>query len=49
MTDDKSLENAVRKQRQIDHAPKLSKRAKAIKLADKIANVRDVTNVPPAN
>ena len=49
VTDDKSLEKAERKQRQIDHAPHLSKRAKAIKLCDKIANVRDVTNAPPAD
>ena len=49
MTDDKSLEKAVRKQRQIDHAPHLSSRAKAIKLADKIANVQDVTDAPPAH
>ena len=49
VTDDKSLEKADRKQRQIDHTPNLSKRAKAIKLADKIANVQDVTDAPPAN
>ena len=48
LTDDKSLEPAVRKQLQADHAPKLSKEGKAIKLADKIANVRDVTDAPPA-
>ena len=48
MTDDKSLDKAVRKQLQVDHAPHLSSRAKAIKLADKIANVQDVTDTPPA-
>ena len=48
MTDDKTLEKGVRKQLQIEHAPKLSRRAKAIKLADKIANVQDVTECPPA-
>jgi HD domain/Polymorphic toxin system, DSP-PTPase phosphatase len=32
VTDNKSLEKAARKQRQIDHAPNLSKRAKTIKL-----------------
>ena len=47
MTDDKSLDKAVRKQLQIEHAPQLSRRAKAIKLADKIANVRDVMESPP--
>jgi (p)ppGpp synthase/HD superfamily hydrolase len=44
MTDDKALAPAVRKQLQIDHAPKLSRRAKPIK----IANIRDVTSAPPA-
>ncbi|HEU4748773.1 MAG TPA: HD domain-containing protein, partial [Gemmatimonadaceae bacterium] len=39
LTDDKSLDKAVRKQQQIDHAPKISREAKAIKLGDKIANV----------
>lgn len=48
VTDNKALEKAERKQRQIDHAPNLSKRAKAIKLADKVANVQDVTDTPPA-
>jgi guanosine-3',5'-bis(diphosphate) 3'-pyrophosphohydrolase len=47
MTDDKDLDKAVRKQLQIEHAPQLSRRAKAIKLADKIANVRDVMESPP--
>jgi guanosine-3',5'-bis(diphosphate) 3'-pyrophosphohydrolase len=47
MTDDKTLDKAVRKQLQIEHAPNLSRRAKAIKLADKIANMRDVIESPP--
>ena len=47
MTDDKRLDKAARKELQIDHAPHLSRRAKAIKLADKIANVLDVTECPP--
>jgi HD domain-containing protein len=46
MTDDKSLDKAVRKQLQIEHAPNLSQQAKAIKLADKIANMRDVMESP---
>jgi (p)ppGpp synthase/HD superfamily hydrolase len=49
MTDDKSLAKAERKRLQIEHAPRLSRRAKAIKLADKIANVQDVVDNPPAN
>ncbi len=48
MTDNKVLDKAVRKQLQIEHAPNLSQQAKAIKLADKIANLRDVVeNAPP--
>jgi len=49
LTDDKSLDKAVRKLQQIDHAPKLSREAKAIKLGDKVANVQDVTDAPPAD
>ncbi|MFL5363291.1 MAG: hypothetical protein ACJ78U_20175, partial [Myxococcales bacterium] len=37
-----------RKRRQIEHAPSLSLRAKLVKLADKICNVRDVAADPPA-
>ena len=47
LTDDKDLDKQDRKRLQIDHAPGLSTRAKAIKLADKIANVQDVTDAPP--
>lgn len=47
VTDDKSLPKAVRKQQQIDHAAGLSDRAKLLKLADKTANLRDVTATPP--
>lgn len=46
-TDDKSLPSAERKQRQIENAPTASRRAKTIKLADKIANVVDLTNAAP--
>jgi len=49
VTDDKSLPKAERKQLQIDHAPRLSREAKLVKLADKIANLRDVTGHPPAS
>ena len=49
VTDDKSLEKAVRKQRQIEHAAHISDKAKLVKLADKISNLRDVANHPPAN
>ena len=47
VTDDKTLDKAARKERQVEHAPTLSDRAKAIKLADKIANVCDVIDNPP--
>ena len=49
LTDDRTLDKTARKGLQIEHAHRLSRRAKAIKLADKIANVRDVTEYPPAN
>jgi GTP diphosphokinase / guanosine-3',5'-bis(diphosphate) 3'-diphosphatase len=48
VTDDKSLSKKERKRQQIIHASSLSSRAKKLKLADKIANVRDMTNNPPA-
>ena len=48
VTDDKSLEKAERKQLQVEHAPHLSEGAKQIKLGDKISNITDVTNNPPA-
>ena len=48
VTDDKSLDKEVRKQLQIDHAASLSKEAKLVKLADKIANITDIINTPPA-
>ena len=47
VTDDKSLPKAERKQAQIDHAAGLSDRAKLVKLADKISNVRDTVIAPP--
>lgn len=46
MTDNKGLDKAIRKQLQVEHASQLSSRAKAIKLADKIVNVRDVLENP---
>ena len=47
VTDDKNLRKSVRKRLQIEHAPHLSKRAKLVKLADKICNLRDVVSNPP--
>ena len=48
VTDDKTLLKQDRKRLQIEHAPHISARAKLVKLADKIANVKDVTQKPPA-
>jgi guanosine-3',5'-bis(diphosphate) 3'-pyrophosphohydrolase len=47
VTDDKSLPKAERKQKQIEHAPHLSRGARYIKLGDKISNIRDVNENPP--
>jgi guanosine-3',5'-bis(diphosphate) 3'-pyrophosphohydrolase len=47
VTDDKSLPKAERKRLQVLNAPKKSDGAKMIKLADKIANLRDIKNSPP--
>ena len=49
VTDDKSLPKAARKANQIAHAPQLSDRAKMIKIADKICNVRDIGSKPPVD
>jgi guanosine-3',5'-bis(diphosphate) 3'-pyrophosphohydrolase len=49
VTDDKSLPKDQRKRLQIEHAPHLSRGAKLIKLADKVCNVKDVTENPPAS
>lgn len=49
LTDDKSLEKAERKRLQIKHAPDSSIRAKQLKIADKICNIRDITDTPPVD
>jgi len=49
VSDDKTLPKVERKQRQIKHAPELSQDAVLIKLGDKISNVIDVTDSPPAD
>jgi guanosine-3',5'-bis(diphosphate) 3'-pyrophosphohydrolase len=49
VTDDKSLPKAERKQLQVAHAPHISHEAKLVKLADKISNLRDILDSPPAN
>ncbi len=47
VTDNKKLLKSRRKELQVEHAPHLSTRAKAVKLADKICNLRDVADSPP--
>ena len=47
VTDDPRLSGGERKQQQIDHAAHASDKAKLVKLADKISNLRDVANNPP--
>ena len=49
VTDDKSLEKSVRKQKQVEHAASISHEAQLVKLADKIANVTDMINMPPVD
>jgi GTP diphosphokinase / guanosine-3',5'-bis(diphosphate) 3'-diphosphatase len=47
VTDDKSLPKADRKRLQVEHAAHISRKAQLVKLADKIANIRDVASSPP--
>jgi (p)ppGpp synthase/HD superfamily hydrolase len=47
VTDDQQLSNAERKRLQIVHARHLSERAKLVKIADKIANLRSLLHAPP--
>ena len=48
VTDDQALPKAERKRLQIEHAAGISHGAKLVKLADKICNLRDVAERPPA-
>lgn len=47
VTDNKSLDAAVRKLSEIEHAAHASPRAKLVKLADKTCNLRDLSATPP--
>jgi guanosine-3',5'-bis(diphosphate) 3'-pyrophosphohydrolase len=47
VSDDRTLAKADRKRLQIEHAEHLSRRARLVKLADKICNVREVAANPP--
>ncbi len=47
VTDDKGLPREERKRRQVETAPGKSARARMLKIADKIANLRSLTESPP--
>jgi len=47
VSDDKSLAKAERKRLQVEHAAHVPHGAKLVKLADKIANLRDLHQAPP--
>lgn len=48
VSDRPGLDRVTRKQAQVDKAPHLSHGARAIKLADKVCNLRDVLDNPPS-
>lgn len=47
VTDDMGLPEQERKRLQVEHAATISRRAKIIKLADKISNLKKVSDPPP--
>ncbi|XP_060568346.1 guanosine-3',5'-bis(diphosphate) 3'-pyrophosphohydrolase MESH1-like, partial [Ruditapes philippinarum] len=47
VTDNKSLPSPLRKLEQIKHAPNTSPKAKLVKLADKLYNLRDLNRATP--
>jgi len=49
VSDDMSIPKTKRKQKQVDHAPHISTGATLVKLGDKICNVVDLIDAPPAN
>ena len=49
VTDDKSLPKAERKRQQVEQAAHIPHGAQLIKLADKTANLRDLSQFPPAD
>jgi (p)ppGpp synthase/HD superfamily hydrolase len=48
VTDDKTLEKQVRKQLQVEHALHASPEIAALKMADKISNLRSLNSAPPS-
>lgn len=49
VSDDKGLPQSERKRLQVRQAPRLSERARLVRIADKIANVRAVAYAPPVH
>jgi GTP diphosphokinase / guanosine-3',5'-bis(diphosphate) 3'-diphosphatase len=49
VTDDTALTSAERKQLQVDHAGRISTRARLLKLADKTSNLRSIATSPPTD
>jgi (p)ppGpp synthase/HD superfamily hydrolase len=49
VTDDKSIDKAERKRLQVENAPKKSRDAKLLKLADKTSNLRSLAKSPPVD
>ena len=49
VTDDKALPKGERKKLQLENAAGTSYKARLVKLADKICNLRDLNSAPPAN
>lgn len=49
VTDDKTLKKEVRKRLQEERALHSSSRARQLRIADKICNIRDIMHSPPAN
>jgi guanosine-3',5'-bis(diphosphate) 3'-pyrophosphohydrolase len=49
VTDDKTLDKLERKRLQVENASQKSDRAKKLKIADKIMNLRDLTDNPPSD
>ncbi len=47
VTDNNKLKKSKRKELQVKHGPRLTRRARLVKLADKICNLRDVAVNPP--
>lgn len=47
VTDPAHVDEATRRRLQVDHAPKLSNRAKLLKIADKTSNLRERLAFPP--